>query len=505
MKFLIKRYLILFFVTFIGIFAGDRIGINFKHNLAYAASPAVKNSEMYTDPSNENTEKSKALFSYELAQITGKLITSDTTNPEDFKIEFSYAMAKATEKMMMLVPDVQRSEFSYQMAKTTAKIMNDPNLNVEKAKAEFSYQMAQLTARVITNAGPVGNNPAINNRVVSGSGSLLRNNAEIEVPKVGKQDTSVKQKPNAPPANISQDTYRQLVNDLEEVGNRSSKVDHSVNIDGELRSHYIFNSGPGTWGRDQSGMRLRLGFDTKLYGDWIFHGMLEGQASFLNYRNDFRMPYRYLTGKLGVPDVKVGWFGYTMAEGNIYDSTFRGIRFDINGPLKYTLSQGQTDYTKNITTAAVRFEDFDYNLEAGVYHYQTDGNASNKNTILTLAANYKFENFDLGAMLLKTNSNHNGQNTGYVFAFNYGALKTYRADSRDAFIKYYNQPQGTYIMHGMNGMGGSGAMQGFRGYGVGSHYTIIPNLVAGLEYFNLTDKVTGEKANTLWSDITYYF
>ncbi len=96
-----------------------------------------------------------------------------------------------------------------------------------------------------------------------------------------------------------------------------------------------------------------------------------------------------------------------------------------------------------------------------------------------------------------------GNCRGYVFSFNYGDLKTWRAGPYDIFAKYYNQPKYTYIEHGMNGKGGQ--LQGFTGYGLGAHYTLAPNFVGGIEYYGLKDKVSGEKANTLWSEFTYYF
>ncbi|MPN19116.1 hypothetical protein SDC9_166482 [bioreactor metagenome] len=48
-------------------------------------------------------------------------------------------------------------------------------------------------------------------------------------------------------------------------------------------------------------------------------------------------------------------------------------------------------------------------------------------------------------------------------------------------------------------------MQGFKGYGIGTHYTIANNVVAGIEYFDLTDKVFGDKSQTLWCELTKYF
>jgi hypothetical protein len=97
----------------------------------------------------------------------------------------------------------------------------------------------------------------------------------------------------------------------------------------------------------------------------------------------------------------------------------------------------------------------------------------------------------------------NGNDNGYVLSLNYGDLKSWRAGTYEIFAKYYNQSRGTYIAHGMNGIGGS--MQGFKGYGVGMNYALKENLVAGIEYYRLSDKISKDKGDTWWSQLTYYF
>jgi hypothetical protein len=143
-------------------------------------------------------------------------------------------------------------------------------------------------------------------------------------------------------------------------------------------------------------------------------------------------------------------------------------------------------------------------LEAGVYHYEADDSSKSKNTIGTFSGIYNFSNFGVGAMVLHSSQKDSrGDNNGYVLSINYGDLKPYRPRTYDIFAKYYNQPSGTYISHGMNGMGNS--MQGFKGYGVGVNYTFAENLVGGIEHYNLEDKITGEKGETWWSYVTRYF
>jgi len=90
-----------------------------------------------------------------------------------------------------------------------------------------------------------------------------------------------------------------------------------------------------------------------------------------------------------------------MAEGNIYDSGFDGLRVDFGEPVKYTLSYGKTDSTKETFVATARYNSFDYNLEAGAYHYQRDDGTHARNTIRALGGNYNFSNFGIGAMVFE--------------------------------------------------------------------------------------------------------
>lgn len=489
----------------ISITAGNQFGDGPKGNVVYAASL----------PANTD-ESAKADFAYEMAQITAKLFAAPSTNVETFKVEYSYAIARVTAKVMPLLPEGQRRDFAYGMAQNTARIMNDSNLNVERAKADFSYEMATLTSKMLagsSNLASAGAASASGNAAAGSlssggsSAALLRNNADIETKAAALPSPPVsavpEQKPKANPNYIAPEAYNGLINELKHVGNASNRQpDNKVNIDGEVRYHYAQNSGPDLFDRDSSGIRVRLGLDAPLEEDWRLYSMLEGQKKILNYNNFLKPSRLYVAGQTGKTKVTVGSFGYLMAEGNIYDSGFKGVRADFGKPVKYTLGYGQTDETKETLTASARYEDYDYNLEAGVYHYNMAG--GKQNTIRTFGGNYNFSNFGVGAMILKSSPQDSGDGTGYVFSVNYGDLKSWRPGTYSIFAKYYNQPRYTFIAHGMNGKG-SVMDNGFKGYGVGISYTLAENMVAGTEYYHLSDKDDGSKGNTWWNYVTRYF
>lgn len=475
-----------------------------QENVVYASKEVNQNFDVGI---TGNSEKFKAEFAYEMARITSQIVAAPAGSPENFKMEFSYATAQVTAKVMPMLPSGARGEFAYKMAQITAKIVSAQNLDVEKAKAEFAYEIAQLTTKIIAKGANLATNQEMmvtaHNDYLAPQGTLLRNNADI-----GQQATiSVKNMDIVQPqplrtATVSTETYTGLIDELMHVGEGKIRTDHKVNISGEVRVDYALNSSPGQWGENSSTLRLRLGLDAALNQDWHVYSMVEGKKSLVNSDTTLRLSDIYVTRKLGQSMMTMGTFGYLMAEGNIYDSAFKGIKYDTSGPVSYTLSYGSTDYTKNTYIATAKYKDFDYNGEASVYHYQTNDGV--QNTIGTLGGNYNYSNFGVGGMVLhSTRKDGNGNNTGYVFSLNYGELKTYRPGTYGIFAKYYNQPSGTYIAHGMNGRGS--AMQGFRGYGLGINYTIAENFVAGIEHYDLTDKITGEKGRTWWSQVTHYF
>lgn len=90
-----------------------------------------------------------ARFSYEMAEITARIVSAPHNQPEVFKVNFVYAVAQATAKMMPLIRLEQRPMFTYEMAKISTNLINAPNVEIESAKMRFAYEMAKLTNQVI--------------------------------------------------------------------------------------------------------------------------------------------------------------------------------------------------------------------------------------------------------------------------------------------------------------------------------------------------------------------
>lgn len=461
-----KKKWILFFLSVtsvVSLAVSDFSGGFFRSNVAYAAQ---------TPAGDVSVVAEKNAFVYEMAGITARVLGTSADNREAFKVELVSAHTLAAAKGMALLPKNRQQDFVYAIAAIITPMVSDPQLNIEQAKMNFSSAMSQLTARMMTNA---------------------------DTPQGGRQALPV-----VPvPPDIPLQKYDELVAELAHIGDRRDTVDKKVNMDGEIRFHYGANQGSFPKDDHSSGLRIRVGFDRALSRDWRIHTMVEGKKDFHNYDDSLELERLYVTGKVGESSLRAGKFGYLMADGNIYDSAFTGVRFDTGDVVKYTLSYGKTNYSQKTAVATVKYRDYDYDLEGGIYHYKRDGDGAS-NTLWTAGGNYHFDDFSIGAMYLQSSlSDRAGNRSGYVVNLKNGELKTYRPGTYTVFAKYYNQPKNTYISHGMNGL--ANRMEGFKGYSLGVHRTVARNVVAGLEYYGLQDKITGSDGNTWWLFVSRYF
>ena len=463
-------------------------------------------------PAQATSQQVKADFAAEMRQLAEKIGALPNNNVIKFKVTVDNEVDQTVANLSpTLLPD-QRTAFGNDMAQIKNRIYSNPKLNIEKAKADFSNDLAKMTTKYMDTVDV--NQVNTTRKATGGATSLLSqaNVAGLKESTAPQVTTKSAAPPNAyaasppvarVPKALTPDTYSGIMNDLMTTGDAKKSPINKVKIDGSLRYHYAVNQGYPSWGENTSGLLAYVGAEVWVNKDWRFNGMLKAEKSFLNY-ND-AVTYRLsTTGKIKGATVQAGSFGYFMADGNIYDSTFVGGRVAFGGPVKYTFAFGNTDYTTQSFIATARQEALDYNLEAGVYNYKMNEDLQKQNTIVNLAGEYKFSNFSLGSMiLLASQKDSQGNNFGYVFGLNYGQLKTWVPGSYGIFARYYSQPRYTYISPSMNGRGGW--MQGYRGLGIGVYYTLAENLVAGLEYYNLHEITTGEPGSTWWGSLTAFF
>ena len=288
-----------------------------------------------------------------------------------------------------------------------------------------------------------------------------------------------------------------------------------LKIDGQIRLDSGHSTGKES-SKDRTRILARIYPDYNIDGNWHAVGMIEAEKTIVGDGGDkdgqLKFDRWYLMGRSGVTDVMVGQYGSTMAEGNVYDSKFRGIRLSAGVPITYTFEHGKIDRARKVTGLTASHQTAVDTSEAGVYRFDKIGSA-----VRTIyMGNYRrpLGIFDFGAMVLHGRDHAAGNGTGYVFTLERPGAGAWRPGSYSYWLKYYRQPSATYVSHTMNGMAdymnydasGSGPLRGgFRGWGAGWSYTVKKNLLFSLEYYDLQDLTTRERSRTIWGALTGYF
>ena len=311
--------------------------------------------------------------------------------------------------------------------------------------------------------------------------------------------------------NVLPSLSAEFADELNNLGVRIAKLeagDDNVNFNGQIRWHYVDNYRSRHDSDDNHQLRSRLYINGKVNETWDYHAMLENKQDFHTNAEEGKTAFEraYVTGPLGGAKVTAGVFGNLMAEGNIYDTSFDGIKFEFGDVVKYSLLYGEADIERDnkMFVATASYKDYDYDAAFGYHRISYDEGKPLDNTIWSAGYNYDFGNYTLGAMYLRASEKDaHGDRDGYVLTLTHGRLKEWRAHTYDIYAKYYDQSVNTYLAHTMNGL--AGYMDGFKGYSVGAQYAIAKNIVFGLEYYDLKDKITNEKNRTIWTQVIFDF
>lgn len=273
-------------------------------------------------------------------------------------------------------------------------------------------------------------------------------------------------------------------------------------IDGEARVDYGAHSGYKSIS-DRSRARVRIYGNYNIDDNWHFISMLENEKILSGKGEDSWMDIDrwYLTGKVGSTQVDAGAFGSFLAEGNIYDSRFTGVRVSGKEPFSYMAEAG-TIKQAGFAAAAEALTTHDiYTLGAGLYRF--DLKDRGERNIYMLNVHRPLGGlFDLGLMGLLGEDERTSEK-GYVVSLTRGKENTWQRGNTYYFLKYYHQPYTTYVLHTMNGL--ADYMDGFEGIGAGIHYTVKPDWLLQAEYYNLKDLEEGGRNHTFWLALSYYF
>lgn len=273
-------------------------------------------------------------------------------------------------------------------------------------------------------------------------------------------------------------------------------------IDGEARVDYGAHSGYKSIS-DRSRARVRIYGNYNIDDNWHFISMLENEKILSGKGEDSWMDIDrwYLTGKVGSTQVDAGAFGSFLAEGNIYDSRFTGVRVSGKEPFSYMAEAGTIKQAGFAAAAEASTTHDIYTLGAGLYRF--DLKDRGERNIYMLNVHRPLGGlFDLGLMGL-LGEDESRSEKGYVVSLTRGKENTWQRGNAYYFLKYYHQPYTTYVLHTMNGL--ADYMDGFEGIGAGIYYTVKPDWLLQAEYYNLKDLEEGGRNHTFWLALSYYF
>ena len=273
-------------------------------------------------------------------------------------------------------------------------------------------------------------------------------------------------------------------------------------IDGEARVDYGAHSGYKSIS-DKSRARVRIYGNYNIDDNWHFIYMLENEKILSGKGEDSWMDIDrwYLTGEVGRARVDAGAFGSFLAEGNIYDSRFTGVRVSGKEPFSYMAEAGTIKQAGFAAAAEASTTHDIYTLGAGLYRF--DLKDRGERNIYMLNVHRPLGGlYDLGLMGL-LGEDESRSEKGYVVSLTRGKENTWQRGNAYYFLKYYHQPYTTYVSHTMNGL--ADYMDGFEGIGAGIHYTVKPDWLLQAEYYNLKDLEEGGRNHTFWLALSYYF
>lgn len=296
--------------------------------------------------------------------------------------------------------------------------------------------------------------------------------------------------------------------------------DRDLQIHGEIRYSYADNEGSPKYTWVNNRLRARIYLDKKITDHWTAHAMAEYDKSHISkdtvasrkisrssHDGKARFSRFYVEGSYTWWDIpftiEAGKTYAYLADGNVLDSDFRGVKVtakpDVNTSL--TAGAGKVNDTEKMQflEAWQRQKRWDYML--GWYHWN---NYDNPTTIMAGGGSYNIGNYRLGGMYLHSDKKDgSGAADGYAASIRYGQNFSWVTHTYELDFNYYNMAGTTYINHTMNGLGNY--MNGFTGWGAMFYYTLYENVLFSLQYYDLKDKTTSEKSRTVWADLTWGF
>ena len=334
----------------------------------------------------------------------------------------------------------------------------------------------------------------------------------------------------------------EFADELDNLGVRVAKLEKQadkVKITGNFRASYGNDHVKGKYGtiskKYKAAFRSRLFFTGEVNDDWNYVAMLQNRQKFAKSGlgevedgdSGTNFQRAYLTGNLGeAVKLTLGRFPESISGGNAYDSKVDGIKAEIGKDIKFTAEYGKmASHDENTfkvaagKSAADKFYRLSIDGKLGglglgasylkANKVQEMGMAGTDDKIWSIGADYTLGEFNVGAMYLKGSNEivekAGGSQKGWVAQMSYGDATPDKVGSAGIYAKYYNQGASTTIAHTMGGAYDEFPWEGFKGFMVGANYTLLKNVVATFEYYDLKGKESDKKAKTLWSELLFSF
>ena len=101
----------------------------------------------------------------------------------------------------------------------------------------------------------------------------------------------------------------------------------------------------------------------------------------------------------------------------------------------------------------------------------------------------------------------NASKNGFMLGLDYKGAKANKPGSWGIGAKYYQTPAGISISSGWDTTNAVKNFynEGFKGWYAKANYAVAKNMVAGVEYWDMKDRLNDKKAKTLWTELKVSF
>ena len=333
----------------------------------------------------------------------------------------------------------------------------------------------------------------------------------------------------------------EFADELDALGVRVAALEKkadNVKITGQVRWHYA-NIKNGEKKSFKHELRTRLFLTGKVNDNWNYVTMLENRSDKSDYLGDENTAVQraYLEGRLGGVKVTAGRYDYSdITGGNEYSNRADGVQLAYGDKVKlagYYHKTSTWDWKNHAKGLAMLTKDgkadpngygtnafsdrghaWGVNASAklgekaglfvGYDKYMDKDDVRDDLGIFSAGLNGKFGDFSLGGVYMHGKADEVVNKNGFVISADYKGADFKKAGTWGLCAKYYDQGDGTFVSHVMNGTYPNEG--GFRGYMVAGYVTVAKGMRAGIEYYDLKGKEEPKtKARTLWTELQVRF